>query len=169
MGKKILIVCYSNTGNTLRIASVIQKVTGGELCKIYPWQPYPPRYQELVRQVRQELHDAYRPRLLPLTVRPEKYDVIFAGTPNWGGTMAPPLVAFLTKFDLAGKTVIPFCSHGGGGGSRVTGDIKELCPRAEVMPGFHVIGDGGVRLERILCEWMEAIGLKETLYEKEGA
>ena len=36
-----LIVSYSYSGNTQRIAREIQAVTGGDWSEIYPWQPYP--------------------------------------------------------------------------------------------------------------------------------
>ena len=37
--EKILIVSYSYSGNTHRIAREIQKLSDGDLCVIYPWQP----------------------------------------------------------------------------------------------------------------------------------
>lgn len=73
---KILVACYSYTGNTLRVAEEIQKLTEETLYSIYPWQPYPPDYQKLVRQARREIRENYFPRLLPTNVRAEDYDVI---------------------------------------------------------------------------------------------
>ena len=43
-----LIVSYSYSGNTHRIAQEIQKMTGGNWCEIYPWQPYPMAFPELL-------------------------------------------------------------------------------------------------------------------------
>lgn len=47
-----LIVSYSYSGNTHRIAQEIQSATGGDWCEIYPWQPYPMAFPELLRQVK---------------------------------------------------------------------------------------------------------------------
>ena len=52
---KILIVCYSYSGKTRRIAEMIQKQTGGRLSRIYPRQPYPADFQSLLTQVREEI------------------------------------------------------------------------------------------------------------------
>ena len=62
--KQVLIVSYSYTGNTHKIAQEIQKLTGGDLCEIYPWQPYPMAFPELLAQVKREIAAGYRPRLL---------------------------------------------------------------------------------------------------------
>lgn len=136
--KRILIVYYSNTGNTLRTAETIQKKAGGTLCGIYPWQPYPIDLHELERQVRREQQEGYCPRLLPFQVKLEDYDEIFLGTPNWYGGIAPPLTAFLSKGDFSGKILIPFCTYAQ---SRI-GQMKELiqacCPGANVLEGFSV-------------------------------
>ena len=52
---QILIVSYSYSGNTHRIAQEIQKATGGDWSEIYPWQPYPMAFPELLQQVKQEV------------------------------------------------------------------------------------------------------------------
>ena len=88
-----LIVSYSYSGNTHRIAQEIQRATGGDWCEIYPWQPYPMAFPELLKQVKREVQAHYRPRLLPVSFSPHPYSVIFVGTPNWCGTIAPPLAS----------------------------------------------------------------------------
>ena len=40
MEENILIVCYSYSGKTRRIAEMIQEQTGGRFSRIYPRQPY---------------------------------------------------------------------------------------------------------------------------------
>ena len=59
------------------------------------------------------------PRLILPSVSADRYDVIFVGSPNWCGTIAPPLYAWLRLQNLSGKTVMPFCSHCGG--------VPEIC------------------------------------------
>ena len=70
--KQVLIVSYSYTGNTHKIAQEIQKLTGGDLCEIYPWQPYPMAFPELLAQVKREIAAGYRPRLLAQPYSPKK-------------------------------------------------------------------------------------------------
>ncbi len=45
----------------------------------------------------------------------DRYDTLLVGTPNWFGTIAPPVQTFLKDSDLSGKRVAPFCTNGGGG------------------------------------------------------
>lgn len=51
MEENTLIVCYSYSGKTRRIAEMIQKQTGGSLSRIYPSQPYPSDFEKLLIQV----------------------------------------------------------------------------------------------------------------------
>ena len=65
-----------------------------------------------------------------------KYDMVFVGTPNWWGTMAPPVRTWVTqsKKTLKGKTVCLFQTHGGGmqrvgkDFAEVIGDVAKVLP-----------------------------------------
>ena len=65
-----------------------------------------------------------------------QYDVIFVGTPNWWGTMAPPVRTFLTRnaSALKGRTVCLFQTNGGGGMQRCEREFAELVPDSKVLP-----------------------------------
>ena len=126
--KKPLIVSYSYSGHTHRMAQALCALTGGSLCEIYPWQPYPMAFPELLQQVRKEIQAGYQPRLLSGTSAPKPYSVIFAGSPNWCGHIAPPLASWLAKHDLSGKVILPFYSHCGGVPCDFVREIVRLCP-----------------------------------------
>ena len=149
-----LIVSYSYSGNTHRIAQKIQSATDGDWCEIYPWQPYPMAFPELLEQVKKEVQAHYRPRRLPVSYSPHSYSVILAGTPNWCGTIAPPLASWLYKNDLSGKIILPFYSHCGGVSGDLRGDIARLCPNADVREALGLFDDGG-DLTDTLRQWFE--------------
>ena len=153
--KEFLIVSYSYTGHTHRIAQAIHDLTGGDWCEIYPWQPYPMAFPELLEQVRQELQTGYHPRLLPGTSNPKPYPVIFAGSPNWCGNIAPPLASWLAKHDLSGKMILPFYSHCGGVSCDFSREIARLCPGAKVREALGVLENPGADLPRILQDWIK--------------
>lgn len=157
-----LIVSYFYSGNTHRIAQEIQKATGGDWCEIYPWQPYPMAFPELLEQVKREVQAHYRPRLLPVSLLPHFYSVIFVGSPNWCGTLAPPLASWLYQNDLSGKIILPFYSHCGGVSGDLRGDISKLCPKADVREALSVIDDGGEELSETLYKWFAKNGLTES-------
>lgn len=152
--KKILVVSYSYSGNTHRIAQEIQRMTGGELCEIYPWQPYPMSFPALLEQVKEEVRIKYKPRLLPVQYSPREYNIIFAGAPNWCGTLPPPFSSWLYRNDLSGKIILPFSSHCGGVPGNMRRDIVRLCPKAEVRKVLSIINDGGDGLAEKVSRWL---------------
>ena len=86
-----------------------------------------------------------------------RYDVIFLGYPNWGSDMPPVVKTYLSSHDFSGKTVIPFCTNGGGGWGRSVESLKELAPGANVAEGYEMQG-GQVDKGRV-SQWLRRIGL----------
>jgi flavodoxin len=70
----------------------------------------------------------------------DSYDVIFIGYPNWWGTMPMAVFTFLAEYDLAGKTIVPFCTHEGSRMGRSAKDIAAACPGATVLEGVAIRG-----------------------------
>lgn len=156
-----LIVSYSYSGSTHRIAQGIQAAIGGDWCEIHPWQPYPTAFPELIRQVKREAETRYYPRLLPVSHSPRPYSMIFVGSPNWCGTIAPPLASWLHQNDLSGKIILPFYSHCGGICGDLRQDIARLCPKADVREALGVIDDGGDSLRTLLRQWFVRTGIAD--------
>ena len=157
--KKPLIVSYSYSGHTHHIAQALRALTGGDWCEIYPWQPYPMAFPELLEQARKEIRTGYHPRLLPGAASAREYAVIFAGSPNWCGHIAPPLAAWLAKNDLSGKVILPFFSHCGGVPCDFGREIARLCPGAEVRAPLGILEEPGADLPRLLRAWLGQNGL----------
>lgn len=157
--KEPLILSYSYSGHTHRIAQVICALTGGSWCEIYPRQPYPMAFPELLDQVRREVQTGYHPRLLPGASSPKPYAVVFVGSPNWCGTIAPPLASWLAKNDLSGKIILPFYSHCGGVPCDFSRDVARLCPKAEIREALGVVEDDGAELPQLLQAWLDKNGL----------
>ena len=128
--KKVLIAFFSYTGNTRAAAEQIQKAAGGELYEIKPQKPYPANCRACVVLAKKEIDAGSTP---PLADNKDltDYDVIFLGSPNWWGTMAPPVRTFIKEHDLAGKVIIPFFTHGTGGMQQCETDMRKYCEAAE--------------------------------------
>lgn len=154
-----LIVSYSYSGHTHRIAKEIQAATGGDWCEIYPWQPYPMVFTELLEKATKEIRSGYYPRLLPGFRSARPYTHIFVGAPNWCGTMAPPLASWMMKNDLDGKVVFPFYSHCGGVPCDIQRDIRSLCPGADVREALGVTEDDSHPLAEVLSNWFRRAGI----------
>lgn len=159
-----LIVSYSYSGNTHRIAQEIQNLTNGIWSEIYPWQPYPMAFPELLEQVKREIESGYKPRLLPGSRSPKHDTIVFVGSPNWCGTIAPPIASWLSKNNLAGKIILPFYSHCGGVPCDFKRDITKLCPKADVRDALSVINDGEGDLTGVFQKWLEKNGVMNMVF-----
>ena len=62
-GKKILVAYFSHTGNTEKVAQLIQSKTGADIFKIETAVPYPSVYRETTELAKQEKADNARPAL----------------------------------------------------------------------------------------------------------
>ena len=113
--KKILVVYYSRTGTTAQIARYIQESTNADIFEIIPVNAYPDDYDSMTEQAKKEINEGYLPPIKGGLSNISDYDVIFIGSPCWWSTIAPPVSTFLSQHDLAGKTVVPFSTHGGSG------------------------------------------------------
>lgn len=139
MTDRPLIISYSYSGNTQRVAELLKAAVDGDWCEIHPWQPYPAAFPELLEQVKEEIRSGYYPRLLPVSCSLRSYQIVFAGSPNWCGTIAPPLASWLYRNDLSGKIILPFYSHCGGVSCDFRRDIRRICPKADVREPLGVL------------------------------
>jgi flavodoxin len=155
----ILIAYYSHSGNTGKIAALIQKQVGGTLFSIEPETAYPQEYAKVVEQSRKEIPEGYKPPLKTKAPDIAAFDTVFVGSPNWLNTIAPPVATFLTENDLSGKKVAPFGTFGGGGIGKIAEDIAKLCPKSTVLEGTALSKDGGADAEASIAVWLKKIGL----------
>jgi flavodoxin len=153
----ILIAYYSWAGSARRLAGKIHDRAGGELFEIIPREPYPGDFDACAAQAKKEIQAGYKPELQTKIESIAAFDTILLGSPNWWSTVAPPAAAFLSSFDFCGKTIAPFCTHGGGGQGHITGDIKKLCPGAKVLNCLAVGGQAAPPEEKILA-WLKEAG-----------
>lgn len=132
----VLVVFYSHTGATRRIAHLMAQCLSADICELVPDPPYEDDYKE---QAKREKQGGVGPKLRELGVDLASYDTIFVGSPNWFSTFAPPVTTLLKSADLTGKVIAPFCTHGSGGIARIAETAASLCPSSRILPaiGFH--------------------------------
>lgn len=142
-------------GNTEIAAEKLQKLTGAELLKIDPVQPYSKDYNECIEQAKQDQKRDARPELKKYPKSLEEYDTIYLGYPNYWGTMPMAVFTFLEHFDFAGKTIRPFCTHEGSQMGHSEQDIKKLCPDAKVEKGLPIHGSDVDKSDNLLKRWIQ--------------
>lgn len=147
-------------GNMRVIEEVIKDLTGGDIFSIQTERTYSQNYRTSANEAREELNSNARPALATHVENMDQYDVIYIGFPDWWGTVPAAVSKFLEEYNLAGKTIIPFCSHEGSGFGNGVSVIKELCPEAAILDGYAVRGskatDTGTKDG--IAAWLQEIG-----------
>ena len=142
---KVAVVYYSQSkvGNTATVAKWISKHTGGELVPIETVEAYPDAYGDTLKAAQKDMQNGGT-RAIKSIPPLDGYDVVFIGSPIWYGTYAPPVAEFFKTHSFAGKTVVPFCTHGGGGAGRYFVDVRKACPDATVKEGLTIRGSNQI-------------------------
>lgn len=147
-------------GNTEYVARLIQQETGGDLFAIETEQQYPESHEDLLDFAYNEMTEDARPALSSQIENPDSYDTVFLGYPNWNADLPMPLYTFLEEYDLGGKTIIPFSTHGGSGFSRTIGTIQDLQPDAQVVEdGLSISRNSVPNAQAEVTDWVGSLGL----------
>lgn len=154
----VLMVYFSQTGNTETVANIIHDNVGGDIVKLETTEAYPSDYDELVDYAQQEQQEDARPELSTVIENIEQYDTIFLGYPNWWGDMPMAIYTFLDTYDLSGKTIAPFITHGGSGLSGTPENIQEEELNATVTEGLAIDGDEASDSSEDVVEWLNSLG-----------
>lgn len=146
-------------GNTQYIASIIQEATGGDLFEIKTVQAYPGSHKALIDAAKAENDTNDRPKLATHITNLKDYDIIFVGFPNWWYDMPMPIYTFFDEYDFAGKTVVPFCTHGGSRFSQAIETIRSLEKNAVVLDGYAISRDQVGESKSNVLNWLKKIGI----------
>lgn len=142
-------------GNTEYIAGMIAEATGGDLFAIKTERNYPGSHKELIDEAKREAEAGEHPRLVTHIENLKDYDVIFVGYPNWWYDMPMAIYTFFEEYDFSGKTVIPFCTHGGSRFSRSVETITGMEKNARVVRGLSVAGRDVPEARQTVRNWLE--------------
>ncbi|MCD2492907.1 hypothetical protein LQE92_09735 [Lacrimispora sp. NSJ-141] len=125
-GGKVLIAYFSWGGNTKGAAEEIERQTGAELFEITLVNPYS-----------------------------GDYDPVLLGYSNWWASIPMPIASFLEEYDFSGRTIIPFCSHGGGRFGQSLTAIAKLASDAVMGDALDIHYSGGSSLASDVSAWLE--------------
>ena len=159
-GGKTLVVYFSGSGNTKRVAEDIAAATGGTLFELVPVTPYTSAdlsWTTAGSRVNRE-HDDESLRDIPLvTTTPEnfdEYDTVFIGYPIWWGIAAWPVNNFVKNNDFAGKTVIPFATSASSGMGQSGTLLAEMAGTGNWQQG-HRFSSGASKSD--VEEWVNGL------------
>lgn len=138
---KTLVVYYSASGNTERVAKDIAEAAGADLFEIVPTEVYTSEdlnWTNSDSRVSRE-HDDESLRDVPLTTTEvpdwDSYDTVFIGYPIWWGIAAWPVDTFVKNNDFSGKTVIPFATSSSSGMGQSGSLLADMAGTGEWQEG----------------------------------
>lgn len=158
-GGNVLIAFFSWGGNTKGIAEQIQKETGADMFEIELVQPYSEDYDTVLDEAQRDQNEQARPEIKNHVENMEQYDTVILGYPNWWASIPMPIASFLEEYDFSGKTIVPFCSHGGGRFGQSLTAIAKLVPDAAIGEGLAVNYSGGSELPQEIEKWLKTNGI----------
>lgn len=159
---KTLVVYYSASGNTERVAKDIAEAAGADLFEIVPTEVYTSDDLDWTNpdsRVSQE-HDDESLRDVPLTTTEvpdwDSYDTVFIGYPIWWGIAAWPVDTFVKNNDFTGKTVIPFATSSSSGMGQSGSLLADMAGTGEWQEGQRF--SSGVSSDDVQS-WVNGLGL----------
>lgn len=159
-GGRALVVYFSCTNTTKGIADRIVEVTDAATWRINPEVAYTSEdlnYNNSSSRANREQNDpSARPAIKGKCENLADYNVVFLGYPIWWGKAPKVIFTFLESYNLAGKTIIPFCtSHSSGIGSSDT-DLHSMAAGAEWKQGRRFSGNES---KETIEKWIESMNL----------
>ena len=159
---KTLVVYYSASGNTERVAKDIAEAAGADLFEIVPTEVYTSDDLDWTNpdsRVSRE-HDDESLRDVPLTTTEvpdwDSYDTVFIGYPIWWGIAAWPVDTFVKNNDFTGKTVIPFATSSSSGMGQSGSLLTDMAGTGEWQEGQRF--SSGVSSDDVQS-WVNGLGL----------
>ena len=159
---KTLVVYYSASGNTERVAKDIAEAAGADLFEIVPTEVYTSEdlnWTNSDSRVSRE-HDDESLRDVPLTTTEvpdwDSYDTVFIGYPIWWGIAAWPVDTLVKNNDFTGKTVIPFATSSTSGMGQSGSLLADMAGTGEWQEGQRF--SSGVSSDDVQS-WVNGLGL----------
>lgn len=151
---KPLVVYFSCTGTTEKLANYAAEYLEADIFKIEAAVPYTPQdiaYYTNCRADREQNDSTARPAIAN-TVDISKYDTIILGYPIWHGQAPRIISTFLESYDFSGKTIIPFCTSASSGIGSSDTNLHSLCSKNAVWKAGKRFSSSTSKEE--FCQWL---------------
>ena len=132
-----VVIYFSATGTTKKIAERIAKQANSDIIEIIPKDKYKSEdldYNNDCRANREQKDITARP-IIDNTIDIDKYDTIYLGYPIWWGTNPKIILTLLDTYDFNDKTIIPFCTSGSTEISGSVSDLRNYKPKLNIKDG----------------------------------
>jgi menaquinone-dependent protoporphyrinogen IX oxidase len=141
---KILVIFYSRSGTTRRIATALSATLGGNIEEIVEGRSRDGFFgycRSVIEARRKQL-----PNIRPARNDPSSFDLVVIGTPVWGWSVSSPVRAYLTANKDRLPAVAFFCTLGGAGSETAFAQMQGIVgkpPRATCAITAREMASGG--------------------------
>jgi len=135
-GVKPIVLYYSRSGHTEKLAQLIATDMHGEIIRITPEKEYRGSRATFSRVMKDRLKKKHRQAVTPVPDL-KGFDPVFIGFPIWAKDMPDFVADFISKCDLKGKTVIPFATFGFSGIRGAEKTLERVCEGARIVMPFE--------------------------------
>lgn len=159
---KTLIAVYSQTGQSMRIAHILQKKLSADIYEIIPNHKYNDDMWKAWDEAQEEIKNNSYPGLVNAIPDLSIYDTIIVGGPVWGMTLANPVVTFMRNVKLEGKTVTSFWTfydHD----EKYDHAMRDMSKEAHYITGLslpRLMTGNTKKLENVIDAWLKTIVVK---------
>lgn len=164
--EKSLVLYFSATGTTKKVAETISKATNSDIIEIEPKEAYTSEdlsYNNKDCRANKEQENATARPEIKNEININDYNVIYLGYPIWWGTNPKIILTVLDKYNFDEKIVIPFCTSGSTGIEASLKELEEYNSNIRWLKGRRF--NSSVSTEEI-NEWVNELGIN-TLSEEE--
>ena len=155
---KVLVAYFSCTGTTEDVARKLANVTGADLYRIVPAEPYTAEDLDYGdrsnRATYEQDHPDTRPKIGGKSLSLKGYTTLYLGYPIWWGMEPRIMCTFVERYDFTGITVIPFCTSGSSDIGTSGSDLAKLAGTGKWLDGAR---HSGSISESALREWVESL------------
>lgn len=130
MEKKVLVVYFSRTGNTKKVATEIARGLGCDLQEIKSSPEYKKGFWGYQKAL---FHAAFKrmPNIQIPSSNITKYDLVIVGGPVWGGSISAPVRGFLHAYRGQIKDIAFFFTQGGTfSREKIKKQMTEVCNKS---------------------------------------
>lgn len=160
MTNNFLIVDYSWSGNTAKLATIIQQETSADRLDLtVAAGTFPDDMYATADVANQQLATGQLPMLTNEQSRLDQYQLLLVGGPVWSGKVATPVWSFLLQLQGYQGTVAPFYTDAGTPGDYET-DFAKLVPSLSVATGLGVATSELAQSNQRVVNWLQKLTVK---------
>lgn len=147
-------------GTTEYAAQLIQDCVGGDLYSIQTAEPYSTDFDTVIEENHAQAAAEELPELVLDDLDVSQYTTVFIGYPIWATDAPRAIYSFIAQYDLAGKRIVPFCTHDGyGAGSSYEDIANAVVGEKEMLEGLAMEASDVPEGAETVASWLQGLGL----------